>query len=58
MRIYIDKNDTDKNQILNIIEREMKKGKVGIYSYLSDHECYKVRKISKESFRQVIKLNL
>lgn len=44
-RIYIDKNDIDNGTVIDIIRREIVKGKVGIYSALNDHEYNKVQNL-------------
>lgn len=49
-RIFIDKNDIVNENVLNIIRREIVKGKVGIYSELNDHEYNKVQKILVDEF--------
>lgn len=49
-RIYIEQDDIDENRVLDIIRREIEKGKVGIYSHLNDHEYYKVQKIIEAEF--------
>lgn len=49
-RIYIDQKDIDDDRVLNIVRREITKGKVGIYTNLSDHEYYKVHKVIEQQF--------
>lgn len=42
-RIYIDRNDIENENMSNILRREIIKGKIGIYSEVTDHEYYKVQ---------------
>lgn len=49
-RIFLDKDDIDNGLTLEILRRELVKGKVGIYSYLNDHEYYKVYKIIESEY--------
>lgn len=49
-RIFVEKDDIDNELTLDILRRELVRGKVGIYSYLNDHEYYKVYKIIESEY--------
>lgn len=51
-RIFIDKNDIESNRVIDIIRREVGKGKVGIYSSINDHEYNKVQKIILDEYAE------
>lgn len=49
-RIFIDKNDIENKNVINIVRREFTKGKVGIFSELNDHEYNKLQKVLVSEF--------
>lgn len=49
-RIFIERSDITNGYVIDILRREVTKGKIGIYSYLSDHEYYQVYRILENEY--------